>query len=269
MSGRVDAKGREKRSTSKRCYSKADKNPSGLLWRQLSGILPLFPPPLPEAGRRRGLPGSAARARAGSEGSARRLGPRRGALGRGSVNIHEAPPLLRGSPDPGVRRPPLCPGLVRSLLTRGRGLRGPAPQPRAVRERRPCNGGRGLGVRSQATPRPAPAGPGLSAPREGVGRGGGRRTLPLAWPGRPGLPLPRSPSARLSRPAGTRAASRGRTARAFLLDPPPSTPPPSPPLPGDARGLGVFGPQSPGPGSQAGEGRWARTGWYSPGPPET
>lgn len=73
--------------------------------------LPLFPPPLPEAGRRRGLPGSAARARAGSKGSARQLGPRRGALGRGSVNIHEAPPLLRGPPDPGARRSPLCPGL--------------------------------------------------------------------------------------------------------------------------------------------------------------
>lgn len=40
----------------------------GLLWRQLSEILPLFPPPLPEAGRRRGLPGSAARARAGKQG---------------------------------------------------------------------------------------------------------------------------------------------------------------------------------------------------------
>lgn len=90
-----------------------EKNPSGLFWRQLSEILPLFPPPLPEAGRRRGLPGSAARARAGSKGSARRLGPRRGALGRGSVNIHEAPPLLRGPPDPGARRPPLCPGLAR------------------------------------------------------------------------------------------------------------------------------------------------------------
>lgn len=80
---------------------------------QLSEILPLFPPPLPEAGRRRGFPGSAARARAGSEGSARRLGPRRGALGRGSVNIHEAPPLLRGPPDPGAGRSPLCPGLPR------------------------------------------------------------------------------------------------------------------------------------------------------------
>lgn len=147
-------------------------------------FLPLFPPPLPEAGRRRGLPGSAARARAGSEGSARRLGPRRGALGRGSVNIHEAPPLLRGPPDPGARRPPLCPGLVRSLLTRGRGLRGPALEPRAVRETATQRRTRARGVRSQAAPRPAPAGPGLSAPREGVGRGGGRRTLPS--PGRAG-----------------------------------------------------------------------------------
>lgn len=96
---------------------------------QLSESLPLFPPPLPEAGRRRGLPGSAAGARAGSKGSARQLGPRRGALGRGSVNIHEAPPLLRSPPDPGARRSPLCPGLPRCTHA-GAASAGPRFSPR-------------------------------------------------------------------------------------------------------------------------------------------
>lgn len=64
-----------------------------------------------------------------SKGSARRLGPRRGALGRGSVNIHEAPPLLRGPPDPGARRPPLCPGLVRCAHA-GAASAGPRLSPR-------------------------------------------------------------------------------------------------------------------------------------------
>lgn len=126
----------------------------------------------------------------------------------------------------------------------------------------------GEGVRSQAAPRPAPAGPGLSAPREGVGRGGGRRTLPS--PGRAGRG-PRSRDRQARDCPGRRARELlpggGLLAPSFwihLLPPPP----PSPPLPGDARGRRVFGLQSPGPGSQAGEGRWARTGWYSPDPPK-
>lgn len=89
----------------------------------------------------------------------------------------------------------------------------------------------GEGVHSQAAPRPAPAGPGLSAPREGVGRGGGRRTLPS--PGRAGRG-PRSRDRRARDCPGRRARELlpggGLLAPSFW-DPPPSSPPPSPPLP--------------------------------------
>lgn len=234
-------------------------------------FLPLFPPPLPEAGRRRGLPGSAARARAGSEGSARQLGPRRGALGRGSVNIHEAPPLLRGPPDPGARRSPLCPGPAAHTRARPPRARASAPGGETSGHATGERGLRGSAPRQRRDlPRPAPG-----SGRRGRARGGAAAAGLSPSPGRAGrgptLPRPRSPSARLAGPAGARAASRGRTARAFLLDPPPSTPPPSPPLPGDARGRGVFGLQSPGPESQDRGGRPAETGVVlagTPSPPQ-
>ncbi|XP_060228975.1 collagen alpha-1(I) chain-like [Meriones unguiculatus] len=206
------------------------------------------------AGSREARPGACGVARA-------RLGPRRGALGRGSVNIHEAPPLLRGPRDPAARRPPLCPGLP-AAHTRARRPRARASAPgaegAAARRRPPRR------VGSRAAPRPAPAGPGLSAPREDVGRGGGRRTLP--WPGRAGRgpPLPRSPSARLAGPAGARAASRGRTARAFLLDPPP-LPPHLFPLP--SRGT-LGGEEFAVRGAKLEEAGRAGTRWCSPGSPK-
>lgn len=110
---RVEAKGTDKRSTSRRCRSGPENilvGCSGLSFqRSFHYFLRPFLRRVAGAGSREALPG---RVRV-SKGSARRLGPRRGTLGRGSVNIHEAPPLLRGPPDPGARRSPLCPGLAR------------------------------------------------------------------------------------------------------------------------------------------------------------
>lgn len=97
--------------------------------------------------------------------------------------------------------------------------------------------------RSQAPPRPAPAGPGLSA--AAGGRGAGRRPpdSPLASPGRAGAALgrPRSPS---DRSASLRCRAELFPGGGFLasssLDPPPPTPPPSPPLPRGGSGAEYF-----------------------------